>query len=156
MLKKFFTAVLVLSIFLIQSTAMAGGYQKYLNGDRNYILYDGHQGGARYVVRDSLKVETFSAPSCILSVDWVTVPDAYNGSTRIANRQKSYFGYTWKQGEQRKIFAINVQTKEMRHLPRNVTRAMGEAAMKAAEMAYYLATSGEKFYGFPDSFYPDL
>lgn len=155
MLKKIFAAVLVLSLFLIESTATAGGYQKYLGGDRNYIIFDGHQGVARYIVRNSLKVETFAEPSCIISIDWVTVPDAYNGSTRIANRQKAYFGYTWKQGEPRKIFTINLQTKEMTHLPRNVSRAGGEAMMKAAEMTFYLVT-GQKFYGFSDSFYPDL
>ena len=153
MLKKFFTTVLVLSNFLIQSTAMAGGYQKYLNGDRNYILYDGHQGAGRYVVRNSLAVLADEYPMALIGIESVIVPNAYDGSIKISSRNKLCFAYD---REARKIYSVNVQTRETKYLPPNVSRAMGEAAMKAAEIAYYLATSGKKFYGFPDSFYPDL
>ncbi|MBR1646213.1 MAG: hypothetical protein IJ685_05470 [Selenomonadaceae bacterium] len=151
MSKKFFTSILVMSLMLIQASTSAGGYQKYLNGDANYIIFDGHQGVARYVVRNTLKVEADEYPYALLSIDWVTVPRAWDGDNTISARDKFYFAYD---RNARKIYVVNPQTQELRYLPRDVSRAMGEAAMKAAELAFYLA-SGEKFYGFSNDFYPE-
>ena len=151
MLKKIFAVILVMSLIALQSTAMADGYQKYLNGDRNYILFDGHQGVGRYLIRSSLRVEAKEYPYVLLSIDWVTVPRAWYGDNSIKSRDKFFFAYDLKV---RKIYIVNPQTKETRYLPRDVSRAGGEGAMKAAEITFYLA-SGEKFYGFSDDFYPE-
>ena len=148
--KNFFAAIVVVSLMLIQSTASAG-YQKYLNGDRNYIMFDGYQGVARYVVRNSLKVEAEKYPYALLSIDWAIVPRAYDGDNTVSSRGKFLFAY---ERNERKIYSVNPQTQELKYLPRDVSRAMGEAAMKAAEIAFYLA-SGEKFYGFSNDFYPE-
>ena len=48
MVRKIFSALLMLSVMLAGSVALAD-YQKYLGGDRNYILFDGIQGVGRYV-----------------------------------------------------------------------------------------------------------
>ena len=143
-----FFAVMLMSLLLIQSAASAA-YQKYLNGDANYILFDGHQGVARYVVRDTLKVDAKNPYT--LSIDWVTVPRAFDGDDTISARDKFSFVYD---RDARKIFVVNPKTDERRYLPRDVSRAEGSAAMCAAEVAFYLST-GEKFYGFSDEFYPD-
>ena len=140
MLKKIFATVFVLSIFLIQSSAMAGGYQKYLNGDRNYILYDGHMGTAWYVVRGSLRVEA------------AQVNNAYDGATTVTSQIRLFFVYD---RDKRKAVWIK-SPDDYLVLKRDASRAGGSAMVKAAEMAYYLATSGEKFFGFSSDFYPDL
>ena len=143
-----FFAVMLMSLLLIQSAASAA-YQKYLNGDGNYILFDGYQGVARCVVRDTLKVDAKNPYT--LSIDWVTVPRAFDGDNTISARDKFSFVYDC---DARKIFVVNPKTDERRYLPRDVSRAEGSAAMCAAEVAFYLST-GEKFYGFSDEFYPD-
>ena len=151
MLKKIFATVLVLSIFLIQSSAMAGGYQQYLNGDRNYILFDGHQGGARYAVRNSLNIEKYAPPNYVISIDWVYVPDAYNGSTQNTRRNTSRFGYDW---DTRKFYTIN-DKGEWKLLDPQGSRASGAAFAGEAEIAFYLAY-GMKFCGqYNNDFYPD-
>ena len=151
MSRNFFAAIVVVSLLLIQSTASAD-YPKYLNGDRNYIMFDGHLGDGRYIVRNSLRVEADNYPYLRLSIDWVVVPRAYYGSTEIVGgRQSFHLAYD---RNARKIYHVNPQTGDEHYLPRNVSRTGGSSAMYAAEMAFYLVT-GEKFYGFSDEFYPD-
>ncbi len=152
MLKKIFATVFVLSIFLIQSSAMAGGYQKYLNGDRNYILYDGHMGTAWYVVRGSLRVEADKYPAAVLSIVSAQVNNAYDGATTVTSQIRLFFVYD---RDKREAVWIKSQDDYL-ILKRDASRAGGSAMVKAAEMAYYLATSGEKFFGFSSDFYPDL
>ena len=149
MSEKLFAAIVVTVLLVIQSTVSAGGYQKFLNGDANCILFDGHQGVARYDVKDTLKVDAQNPYT--LSIDWVTVPRAWDGDNTVTARDKFCFVYDC---DARKIFVVNPKTGERRYLSPNVSRAEGFAAMCAAELAFYLAT-GEKFYGFADEFYPD-
>ena len=152
MLKKIFAAILVVSLLMIQSTAMAA-YPKYLNGDRNYILFDGHMGGGRFIVINSLKVEADQYPAAILSVEYVIVRDADRGGTTITSRDKMYFGYNRKT---REAFLIKGKNDFLPLNPRS-SRAMGSGFAAGAEIAFYLATSGEKFFGsYPAEFYPSL
>ena len=152
MLKKIFAAILILSVFMIQPTAMAA-YPKYLNGDRNYIMFDGHMGGARYLIRNSRNVEGEDPPAYIISVDWVVVPNADRGSTKISQRYHTVFGYNTNT---RQAFTISNDGK-FNQLNPNASRAEGSALVAAAEITFYLASDGVKFFGiFPDSFYPDL
>ena len=149
MSRNFFAAIVVVTLLLIQSAASAG-YQKYLNGDRNYVLFDGYQGVARYVVRDTLKIEAQNPYT--LSIDWVTVSPAFDGGDTISERDNFCFAYD---RAARKIFVVDTKTDERRYLPRDVSRAEGAMSIQAAEIAFYLST-GEKFFGdFSDEFYPD-
>ena len=150
MSRNFFAVLLTLSLLLIQSAASAA-YRKYLNGDRNYIMFDGHQGIARYVVRNTLEVVADEYPRAILAIDWVIVPRAYDGDNTISARYKYCFAYD---RDARKIYNVDIKTGDFHYLPRDVSRGGGAATMYAAEIAFYLA-SGEKFYGFSDEFYPD-
>lgn len=59
MIKKFLSLTfltLVLIIFSNSSNTSFANYPTHLNGDKNYILVDGHMGVAWYVDRSSLAV----------------------------------------------------------------------------------------------------
>ena len=151
MLKKFFAAILVVSLLMIESTALAA-YPKYLGGDRNYILFDGHMGGARYLVRNSVQVVGDDSYAIVLSADWVAVGDADRGGTKISGRYNCRFGYQWSKGK-----AFNITSGKWNPVNPNMSRAAGGAFAGAAEIAFYLASNGKKFFGtYSDSFYPDL
>ena len=150
--KKILAVILGLSLFVIHAAATATLYPKYLDGDRNYILFDGYQGVGRYLVRDSLKVKVDAPPAYVISVDWVTVNDADRGSGAISP------------GKMHTVLAFNTDTRKIftlvngkpNLLKRNASRAEGEALLTLAEFVFYL-TTGKKFYGdAPDEFYPDL
>ena len=145
-------AIVILSVILIQSAASATVYPKYLDGDRNYILFDGFQGVGRYLVRDSLKVKVDAPPAYVIAVDWVSVNDADRNSTAISP------------GKMHTVLAFNTDTRQLftlvkgklNPLKRDATRAEGEALVRLAEIVFCL-TTGEKFYGdLSDEFYPDL
>lgn len=152
MLKKIFVAILIAALFMIQSTTSAQSYPKYLNGDKNYILFDGYQGDARYLIRNSLNVRD-DYPVLTASIDWVIVPDAYNGAINVTAKYHSTFVYnrdTWQ------LFAV-APNGNKQQLDKNAGRAEGSALVSAAEITFFLASGGEKFFGlFPDDFYPDL
>ena len=96
--------------------------------------------------------ETRSKNPYTLSIDWVTVPRAWEGDNTISARDKFSFVYD---RDARKIFVVNPKTDERLYLPRDVSRAEGAMELSAAEVAFYLST-GEKFFGdFSDEFYPD-
>ncbi len=151
MLRKIFSTILIVSLLMIESSAMAA-YPKYLNGDRNYILFDGHQGVGRYLIRNSLKY-LGDDPVYAVSIDWVSVNNADRGSTQISGGRNTYrFGYSVNPKK-----AYNLTDGRMNPITPTTTRAMGAATVAAAEMTFYLASSGKKFFGiFSDSFYPDL
>ena len=64
--------ILLLSLFLFlamtTSPTTFANYPTYLNGDRNFILVDGHMGVAWYVDRSSLKVNQYLPPHYIIMI----------------------------------------------------------------------------------------
>ena len=126
------------AIFL--SAVASAEYPQYLNGDRNYILFDGFQGGARYVCRNSLSVESRN----VISIGWVYAEDG-----KITVRQNVRFGYDLSA---RKIYFVT-DGGDWKLIEPEGSRASGSAMAGAAEIAFCLAY-GEKFLGiYPDKFY---
>ena len=80
------------------------------------------------------------------------VNNAYDGATTVTSQIRLFFVYD---RDKREAVWIKSQDDYL-VLKRDASRAGGSAMVKAAEMAYYLATSGEKFFGFSSDFYPDL
>ena len=148
MVRKIFSALLMLSVMLAGSVALAD-YQKYLGGDRNYILFDGIQGVGRYVYAPSLSVDEYNPPRYVISIDWVSVDDAYRGKTQISARDRVRFGYDW---DARKIYFVN-DGGEWKMIDPEGSRASGSAFAGAAEIAFALAYN-LKFLGiYSEDFY---
>ena len=49
-----------LSIIILNFSSSAFAYEKYLNGNKNFILVDGHMGYGFYLVKDSIKISSQS------------------------------------------------------------------------------------------------
>ncbi len=56
-------SVLIGLVVLLTASAAFAEYPKYLGGDRNYILCDGHMGVGFYVDRSSLNVQKYDRRS---------------------------------------------------------------------------------------------
>ncbi|WP_196599620.1 hypothetical protein [Pectinatus frisingensis] len=75
-------AAAFVGVVMMMLASVAFAYPAHLNDDPNYILCDGHMGGAYYVDRSSLVVEQYKPPVYIIAVNVVSVPDADRGKTK--------------------------------------------------------------------------
>ncbi|WP_315452920.1 hypothetical protein [uncultured Selenomonas sp.] len=71
---------------LVLPAAVSANYPMYLNGDRNFILCDGHMGTAWYVDASSLNVLRYEPPEYVIAVNVVTARSA------IGNEDDFYSG----------------------------------------------------------------
>lgn len=133
MLKKIFAFAILISIISVFNVSYAD-YPQYLNGNRNFILCDGHMGEGRYVDASSLNSEVYSPPQYVISIDIVSVPDADRGRINISSRSKVQFFYDLNDHH------VYVRTATgIRILNPNGTRASGANLVRAAEIAFELA-----------------
>lgn len=143
MLRKIFAVTLVLSVMLAGSVSFAA-YPKNLNGDSNYILFDGIHGVGRYVYAPSLSADEYAPPRYVISIDWVSAQDR-----KISNGQRVTFGYDWNA---KKISFVR-DNGDWSEINPDGSRAEGSAFIAAAEIAFCLAYN-QKFLGtYPDDFY---
>ena len=153
-MKKIISTLVGVMMMLLASVAFA--YPAHLNDDPNYILCDGHMGGAYYVDRSSLVVEQYKPPVYIIAVNVVSVPDADKGKTKISNVKTYHFMYRYDQRNMYIPMEDPNSDLDWRYLKPNGTYAETGVAMPAGEIAFYLAYN-MRFYGekgdFKDSFY---
>ena len=150
MMKK----ILFLSLFLFLAVAALpsahANYPTYLNGDRNFILVDGHMGTAWYVDRSSLVVQSYNPPSYIIAVNVISahsaiddVQDFYHGGEGTVTGIKTYrFSYDW--GSRRMY--VDSGSQGWKYLNPWGCWAETGIRMPAGEMAFALAY-GLRFYG---------
>ena len=141
----FFLCLMLLAIAAIASA----NYPTYLNGDRNYILVDGHMGAAWYVDRSSLKVQKCAPPEYIINVNVVTARSAidderdfYEGGQGVIVSIMEYrFFYDW---DTRRMYQDFNGKRD--YLDPWGSWAETGIRMPAGEMSFYLANK-LKFYG---------
>lgn len=151
MVKKLFLMCVCVAILMFCSIALAN-YPKYLNGDTNYVLVDGHMGNAYYVDKSSLVVQKYDPPQYIIAVNVVTANSAYDdakdfyergGQGKIIDTHVYRFFYNWDRTE---MYWDNTGHNGWQYLSPNASWAETRIKMPAGEMAFYLAYN-MKFYG---------
>ena len=88
---------------LVLPAAVSANYPMYLNGDRNFILCDGHMGTAWYVDASSLNVLRYEPPEYVIAVNVVTARSAIGneddfysgGSGSVTDVRTMRFLYDW-------------------------------------------------------------
>jgi len=142
MIKKFLTLTF-LTLVLIFSNSSNTSFAKYpthLNGDKNYILVDGHMGVAWYVDRSSLKV--VSAQSAINDEN-----DFYSGGRGVITGRKLYhFAYHWDSKQMYLGDGSYYGAADWKYIDPRGSWADTGIIMPAGEMAFALAYN-MKFYG---------
>ena len=94
MKKLLMTFALLIGLLSFQPNAHAA-YPDWLNGDRDYVLTDGHMGTAWYMKKSSLNVEQYNPPIYIISVSVYTVDNADCGNTNFSNVRIMRFRCDW-------------------------------------------------------------
>lgn len=129
----------------------SGPYPVFLNGDPNYILVDGHMGGAWYLIRNSVqRNESRKGPNeWDIACDVVSVGDADKGNTTIG---KSHH-YVFRFNEPTRT-AGTIGDYGVRYFNYNGPRSETMVINGAGAMAYYIAM-GKKWpeFGFSDDVY---
>ena len=158
MMKNLVSLVIVTAIVLVGATTAFADYPNHLGGDRNYIMFDGHQGVGRYIDRSSLNVEYYNPPRYVIAIDWVSVPNADRGATTIDSRYHERFNYDWARGIIYRIGDDGILKGIAGKWWDNtvVSRAEGGAFAPAAEIAFYLAYGMRFLDIYPDSFYDSI
>lgn len=149
-MRRLLSIVLLLSVLVMSSVAFAN-YPRYLNGDENFILIDGHMGTGWYVDRTSLEVQDYDPPQYIIAVNVISArsaiddeKDFYNGGMGvITGVSTKRFFYNW---DSRQMYIDRDGNSDWRYLDPNGSWAETGIAMPAGEMAFALAY-GLKFYG---------
>ena len=149
-MKKILFLLLFLFLAVTTSPTTFANYPAYLNGDRNFILVDGHMGTAWYVDRSSLAVQSYNPPSYIIAVNVISaqsaiddVQDFYNGGEGAAIGIKTYrFSYDW---DSRSMY-VDRGYQGWEYLNPWGCWAETGIRMPAGEMAFALAY-GLRFYG---------
>jgi len=129
-MKKTRMLLLLLVMVLVSTSIASAEYPVHLNGDRNYILCDGHHGIGYYVVADSLNSEVYNPPYYQISINVIAVPDADRGKTEIRHVDRRTYGYYWNE----KKMYLNGH-----YLNPNGSRADGATKIRAGEIAFELA-----------------
>ena len=150
MIKKILSLLLFLLFTLTASPTTFANYPTYLNGDRNFILVDGHMGTAWYVDRSSLAVQSYAPPSYIIAVNVISARSAiddendfYNGGEGTAIGITTYrFAYDW---DSRSMYVDN-GSQGWTYLNPWGSWAETGIRMPAGEKAFALAY-GLRFYG---------
>ena len=143
-------AVMLIGLFVLALPVVtSANYATYLNGDRNFILCDGHMGTAWYVDSSSLVVQRYEPPQYVIAVNVVTArsavgdeDDFYSGGRGVMTDVRTMcFAYNWDDR------AMYVKDGDGWHflLPTGSWAETG-IVMPAGEMAFYLAYH-MKFYG---------
>lgn len=139
------------------------GCPTYLDANKNYILYAdlGAQGAGLYIDRHTISIAAELPTGYEILVGTVEVPNAAEGSTRIANRYVHRYSFNI-----RKFYALRYVDEENKWIKLNpkITNPEDENFTydaKIAEMAFYVAV-GAKFFGaldnvtFDENFYKVL
>ncbi len=150
MMKKILLLPIFLLLALTASPAAFANYPTYLNGDRNFILVDGHMGTAWYVDRSSLVVQRYEPPDYIIAVNVVSAHSAidderdfYDGGEGVVTGIKTYrFSYDW---DRRSMYVDN-GSQGWKYLSPWGCWAETGIRMPTGEMAFALAY-GLRFYG---------
>lgn len=124
----------------------SGPYPVFLNGDPNYILVDGHMGGAWYIIKSSVKREEISPNQWHIYCEVVSATET--GKISSGNPK----GYTFFFDE--KSRSAGVAHKGLRLFVYNGPRSETMVINGAGAMAYYIAM-GKKWpeFGFSDDVY---
>ena len=123
--------------------AYSNPYPKYLGGDTNFILVDGHMGTAWYVDKSSLNVQMYEPPQYIIAINVCTVNNADRGNTEISNVQTMRFLYNYDL--RRMYIDRHTGSDDWRYLNPRGSWAETGVSMPAGEKAFELAY-GIEFY----------
>lgn len=95
-LKTLLCVFMLTFLFIPSSTTYAwessGIYPDYLNGDRNWIMMDGHMGGAQYLNVKSVKVESYNPPYYVITAQQAFASFPY-GDWRAQDVKTSYITF---------------------------------------------------------------
>ena len=145
-------AVMLIGLFVLALPVVtSANYATYLNGDRNFILCDGHMGTAWYVDSSSLVVQRYEPPQYVIAVNVVTArsavgdeDDFYSGGRGVMTDVRTMrFLYDW---DACAMYAWNDAEMDWYYLPPGGSWAETGITMPAGEIAFYLAYH-MKFYG---------
>ena len=138
MIRKIFSAMLLMSIMIITPQVAFADYPQNLNGDSNYILCDGHQGYGTYLAKNTLKVLDYSDKGMIIClIKAVTVKDADRGGTQVVNNSGYAFLYELST---RKMGQIDINQNVTWLNPTARSRAEGYNTIRIGNLVFYLAT----------------
>lgn len=80
-----------LSIIILNFSSSAFAYEKYLNGNKNFILVDGHMGYGFYLVKDSIKISSQSNKYELKA--WAKICVAEERTKKITDSYDKYYKY---------------------------------------------------------------
>ena len=146
-MKKVISLLSFIAVMCFAAVSFAN-YPSHLNGDSNYILVDGHMGGAWYVDRSSLNVEKYAPPEYVIAVNVVTADSAIGderdfysgGQGKITDVRTYRFYYNWNTKRM-----YQDQNGNLAYIDPWGPWASTGVRMPAGEMAFYLAYN-LKFY----------
>ena len=88
MQRKIIQFIVVISLLLLYTGSVFADYSRYLNGDPNCIIVAGHMGTGWYLKKNSVRVISENGPVTELTVEVLTVPNAYDGNVNYSNIKK--------------------------------------------------------------------
>ncbi len=153
MQRKIIQIIVVISLLLLYTGSVFADYPRYLNGDPNCIIFAGHMGTGWYLKKNSVQVVSENGPVTELTVEVLTVPNAYDGNVNYSNIKKYSFYYD--ESTQTSINSGMSPQKVMGYYDRNGTLSyvdpkgsMAEIriTLPAGEMAFAIKYH-KKFYG---------
>lgn len=159
-MRKVVSLVFCLAILMVSSVAFAN-YPRFLNGDENYILVDGHMGIAWYLDRSSIDVLAEDPPGYFIEVTVVTAKSAIDDERDFYERggagkiiETEQYNYLYNR-ETMVMCVHNREAQKWVEIDPWGPWAQTGIRMPAGEMAYYL-TYGKKFYGQSERYSPSL
>lgn len=154
MIKVIPSALLVVLSVMVSVSARSFNYSNiyptYLNGDKNFVLVDGHMGTAWYIDKTSLVNESYNPPIYKLAINVLTVQGADRGNTAFSVDTK-HFSYNYSL---RQMYVLN-KDGNWRYIPANGASYQTRPVLPAGEAAFYLAYN-MRFNGDGDSLYNSL
>ncbi|MBR6013654.1 MAG: hypothetical protein IK062_07725 [Selenomonadaceae bacterium] len=162
MVKKIFS-VSILLIGIIFGSVVSAECPKYLDAEKNYILYAdlGIHGAGLYLDRHTVGIAEEDNDKYIILVDTVDVPDADKGKTRISNRFSNRYSFDMKEMKAYRYENFDDKWIEIDWKITDKEDPKFTYDAKIAEAAFYLAVKA-KFFGtldkviFNDDFYKSL
>ena len=121
MQRKIIQFIVVISLLLLYTGSVFADYPRYLNGDPNCIIVAGHMGTGWYLKKNSVQVVSENGPVTELTVEVLTVPNAYDGNVNYSNIKKYSFYYD--ESTQTSINSGMSPQKVMGYYDRNGTAA---------------------------------
>lgn len=154
MKKKIVQMIMALALLLVGTGSVFADYPRYLNGDPNCIIVAGHHGIGWYIKKNSVRTVNEEGPISRLTIEVLTVPDAYDGKVEYTSINTYAFYYDASTGTSidmgmrpQKVMGCFDRSKgEFVYVDPKASMAEIRISLPAGEMAYAIKYK-KKFYG---------